>query len=116
MHFFLLPFELVQFNANEKVSTYYLSVGASVRKTGDLAIRDRFPQINHISFNFPPVPLLTQHNEVNQSYFCDAREASKWSHCREQRCSCAQIITAKLNEVSNYYVIRKVKVLIGKPL
>ncbi|KAJ8044291.1 Laccase-4 [Holothuria leucospilota] len=89
---------LISFKANERVSTYYLSVGVSKLKTDDHALRDGLPQINRISFDYPPVPLLTQHNEVNQSLFCDAREATKWSHCEEQRCSCAQIITAELGE------------------
>ncbi|PIK49626.1 laccase-type phenoloxidase [Apostichopus japonicus] len=90
---------LIRFAGNQKANSYYLPLGLEDPKVREprLRGRKRIPQINHITFTYPPVPLLTQHNEVDQSLFCDARVASTWTNCTDIQCRCTQIISVALN-------------------
>ncbi|XP_071848940.1 uncharacterized protein [Apostichopus japonicus] len=90
----------ISFDANQDVNRYYLSLGLENPRVIDPRLRERklIPQINHITFTFPPVPLLTQHDEVDQSLFCDARVASTWTNCTDIQCRCTQIISVELNQ------------------
>ncbi|XP_071837964.1 uncharacterized protein [Apostichopus japonicus] len=87
---------LDQYVPAEEVTTYYLPIGLGEPVSEKPFLRRSLPQINYISFAHPPVPLLTQNSEVDDTFFCDA--GANVEHCKEEHCRCAQTITAELNE------------------
>ncbi|XP_071848945.1 uncharacterized protein [Apostichopus japonicus] len=100
---------LDRFDANvNSMNTHYLPLGFYQPSTNDSALRLDLPQINHITFTFPPVPLLSQHNEVDQSSYCDDRVVSTWTHCLTSQCTCTQTLSAQLNETVEIFLYNQV--------
>ncbi|KAJ8030199.1 L-ascorbate oxidase [Holothuria leucospilota] len=64
------------------------------------------PQLNHISFLFPPASLLHQHNELDPSIFCDPNDVAKMREsCEKEYCECTHVIHAELGEVVELVVV-----------
>ncbi|XP_038050215.1 laccase-5-like [Patiria miniata] len=56
------------------------------------------PQINHLSFAFPPSPPLTQHRDIPREQFCTPDSMSDMD-CVREYCECIYTIEAKLGQV-----------------
>lgn len=60
--------------------------------------------INNISLVNPPVSILTQPNDVDESMFCDKDNLP--SHCKpDQLCNCIHRIKVKLNSVVEMIIV-----------
>uniref|UniRef100_A0A182NBB3 Uncharacterized protein n=1 Tax=Anopheles dirus TaxID=7168 RepID=A0A182NBB3_9DIPT len=60
--------------------------------------------INNLSLSYPPFPLLTQREQIDESMFCDER--SRPERCAdEQLCSCTHRVQIKLGELVELYIL-----------
>ncbi|KAJ8043904.1 Laccase [Holothuria leucospilota] len=77
-------------------TTYYLSVGVNQLPGKASHIRNGMPQINRITFAYPPGPVLTQSQEMEDTLFCQIQDYKQ--RCEEEFCSCTQYVKARYNE------------------
>ncbi|XP_066591244.1 uncharacterized protein [Prorops nasuta] len=57
-----------------------------------------YPQINQLSFEFPPVPLLTQYKEVNKDMYCREDDDSAKT-CISGFCTCPYLYTVSKDDL-----------------
>ncbi|KAJ8030200.1 Laccase-2 [Holothuria leucospilota] len=110
----------VTMDPEQSVSTYYLAMDFNMVNNYHFHDPDYYPieevdrskghlytpQLNHISFSFPPASLLHQHNELDQSVFCDPNDvAGMRESCTKEYCECTHVINAKLGEVVELVVV-----------
>ncbi|XP_036321487.1 uncharacterized protein LOC118735681 [Rhagoletis pomonella] len=74
----------------------YYSFNDSMGKTNKVYT----PQLNHISFKFPPMALMADRNQVDESLFCnDTSLAQQGIDCRSEFCQCHHVLQVPLNSV-----------------
>lgn len=54
------------------------------------------PQLNHISFKSPAMPLLSQRNEIDESLFCNETAIK---NCTYDYCECPHVLQVPLNAI-----------------
>nr|ANS71634.1 MCOI-like protein [Bactrocera dorsalis] len=74
----------------------YYSFNDSLGKTNKLYT----PQLNHISLKMPPMALMPDRNNVDDSLFCnDTSLAQQGIDCRKDFCNCHHVLQVPLNSV-----------------
>uniref|UniRef100_W8B7R7 L-ascorbate oxidase n=1 Tax=Ceratitis capitata TaxID=7213 RepID=W8B7R7_CERCA len=64
------------------------------------------PQLNHISLKFPPMALMAERNNVDDSLFCNETSlAQQGIDCRKEFCHCHHVLQVPLNSVVELIVI-----------
>ncbi|XP_054084101.1 uncharacterized protein LOC105219789 [Zeugodacus cucurbitae] len=64
------------------------------------------PQLNHISLKFPPMALMAERNNVDDSLFCnDTSLAQQGIDCRKEFCHCHHVLQVPLNSVVELIVV-----------
>ncbi|XP_055883560.1 uncharacterized protein LOC129925978 [Biomphalaria glabrata] len=61
------------------------------------------PQINHISTLLPPVPPLSQYDDVSKDIYCNAETLQE--HCDTKWCGCVHLYQVDLNDIVELVVI-----------
>lgn len=80
----------------------YYSFNDSLGKTNKLYT----PQLNHISLKFPPMALMAERNNVDDSRFCnDTSLAQQGIDCRKDFCHCHHVLQVPLNSVVELIVV-----------
>ncbi|PIK55769.1 hypothetical protein BSL78_07329 [Apostichopus japonicus] len=109
----------ISLDPSQPVSTYYLAMDFNKVNSEHYHVPEYYPiedidrshhlyspQINHVSFTFPPTALLTQHKEIDESKFCDPSQVTKMAgNCTAEYCECTHVITADLGEIVELVVI-----------
>ncbi|KAK7867607.1 hypothetical protein R5R35_014805 [Gryllus longicercus] len=62
------------------------------------------PQFNHISMKMPSVPMLPQHEQLDQKQFCNTSSVEDQG-CRERYCECSHVIQVPLHSVLEIVLI-----------
>ena len=66
----------------------------------DLEQKTYTPQLNHISMQLPPFPLLSQRNEIRPNMFCnDSSLAAQGRDCQKEFCACTHLVDVPLGSV-----------------
>ncbi|XP_039951037.1 uncharacterized protein LOC120768422 [Bactrocera tryoni] len=80
----------------------YYGFNDSLGKTNKLYT----PQLNHISLKMPPMALMAERNNVDDSLFCnDTSLAQQGIDCRKDFCDCHHVLQVPLNSVVELIVV-----------
>ncbi|XP_049856842.1 uncharacterized protein LOC126336824 [Schistocerca gregaria] len=63
-----------------------------------LEIPGPYPQVNNVTFKYPPVPLLTQRNLISSEKFCPNIQPES-SECDDEFCNCPYVIEFDLGDL-----------------
>ncbi|XP_022087951.1 laccase-like isoform X2 [Acanthaster planci] len=63
------------------------------------------PQLNHLSFAFPPSPPLTQSRDIPAGEFCTPESMAAAKDCVREYCECTHTIEVKLGQVVELVLI-----------
>ncbi|XP_012268620.2 laccase-4-like [Athalia rosae] len=63
-----------------------------------------FPQINYVSFEFPPIPLLTQSEQITDDIYCSETNSSS-RDCVGEYCTCPFIYMVGLNSLVEVVIV-----------
>ena len=100
IHYIGLDFQLVN-NDNYNHPVYYPAFGV---KGNDSTFRGvPSPQMNHISFKLPSVPLLTQSQEISEFELCSFESTmAVQEHCKKEYCECTHVLHVEIGKVTLY--------------
>ncbi|ESO97324.1 hypothetical protein LOTGIDRAFT_114905, partial [Lottia gigantea] len=65
------------------------------------------PVMDNITFGMPPIPILSQPDQVDQSWFCNRTSLTESDKCLEDLCICTHMIRFPLNKVVELIVVNQ---------